>query len=1471
MQEDTHVFQGMKRDFHPIKQPKEFLWEAHNIRLTTRDDSTMLSITNELGTKKVLDMHGSLYIGHAVVGNWLVLFTKDTSDNHDSIWRVNLKNLDDLSDGEEYVPTIEQLVDSDQLHFDVKHPIQTFVDVESEFIQKVYWIDGINRPRVINITKAELLGLPVGDNRIYTDIPFDFVQDLQLNEKIIVERINTSNGIFPAGVIQYAFTYYYKYGQESNIFDTSELLYISHPNRGGSPEDNISTAFHIKIENVDTRFQYLRIYSIIKTSIDAEATVKRVTDIEINNSIIEYTDTGTTGDIVDNTQLLSIGGKDITAGCIAAKDGTMFLGNITYNRTSISDVINPTQEIAGDFDDEEFTTIKDSNGKKVEEVAKIRKVEFDNEVTQGYVYQNQLSKNTSTFKSGDTYRLGLQFQYKTGEWSQPIFIKDYVIPNRPTHHIDTNKFTLDLPIISRYLQKILKAKDTGDKTLNIKKLVDNGYKKVRPLIVRPENKDRTILAQGILCPTVYNIDSRFSNRPFSQSSWFLRPFYVNSQWDPQNSNINPTGMPVPFKHLEYLKSNDNRQSEIQNIQVTSGTPEAIEVYNRSTKTLNSDTTTIFGIDWATLTMHSPDIEFNTNTALIINNNEQLMMNIVGLVQFNYNYGDISIKTSTAPLSPGANDRARSIKDSTGVNSLASDIFYRDAIAKTSGEGADTKVSFYTGRWNWMTYLWHRSGSLNNDIVRPDGSTRSAVLKKKVVSNLKVSNFTHWISNLAQEDWNTVNFRLSGLQVFNSNEVSLLKIPDIGVDDLYDIYYGNVDYLSIKNLTDTSGSSKTDYDVRASLYSTDGHTKLVEPTKLGDFQDAIDKSSEGVRIKYKSTPHAVMALKYPDEENKDDIHTWCRRFIPEMQSDINKVQSIDYNDPRLFWIKDNRIPSKNIADNWDDEYRSYSPPAIEPRLFGLVTKPSYGYLYLAELYRTSVDNRYGGKTPEALQDNSWIVAGPSVRLPEEIGNTIIDYDKITIDWMWGDTWYQRYDCLKTYPFTEEDENQMVEIGSFMCETRVNIDGRYDRNRGLISNLDVSPSNFNLINPIYSQLNNFFTYRIYDEDYYKSTSYPSQIIWTNYKNPGAILDSWTNLHLSSSIDLDSTNGAVTAIQPWNEVLLGFQESAINQILFNSRVQIQASDGVPIEIANSQKVEGTRIYSDTIGCQDKFGLVPTPIGVYFIDNNSASIYKFDGSLHNLSAELGTLQWMRENRCDYSWTPLHPSTKGHNGIRLYYDPKYQDVYFTPGPDRGRALGGGGYGNDIRYSLCYSEQLGQFTSLMSYGGTIMFASDSNLYTITYVLNRESGAYDSAIWQNFVGEPNILFDKAVGFDFSFISNDNPTITKVFDTIDMRVDRYTNSELDGNKYTTRIQSGQPFNFIRVSNEYQDTDNIDFNSSNLRKKFRIWRANIPRNKGTRERIRNPWTKITLGVYQKTTDPNEADKSRVILHDLDVRYTV
>ena len=77
------------------------------------------------------------------------------------------------------------------------------------------------------------------------------------------------------------------------------------------------------------------------------------------------------------------------------------------------------------------------------------------------------------------------------------------------------------------------------------------------------------------------------------------------------------------------------------------------------------------------------------------------------------------------------------------------------------------------------------------------------------------------------------------------------------------------------------------------------------------------------------------------------------------------------------------------------------------------------------------------------------------------------------------------------------------------------------------------------------------------------------------------------------------------------------------------------------------------------------------------------------------------------------------------------------------------------------------------------------------------------------------------------------------------------------------------YIEVSNEYQ-SGRSDSNAKNTRRKFRVWRSFIPRNAGTRQRIRNPWAMITLGWEPNDTMPDK-DIKKTIIHDVTVKYTI
>ena len=115
---------------------------------------------------------------------------------------------------------------------------------------------------------------------------------------------------------------------------------------------------------------------------------------------------------------------------------------------------------------------------------------------------------------------GVQFQYKSGKWSEPVFICDK--ENGP---IEDNPHETVYPTIetgySRYIS--IPQATTYLNSSIVEKAVELGFVRVRGVVVFPTLSDSEVKCQGILCPTVYNIEDRYKNSPYAQSSWFSRP------------------------------------------------------------------------------------------------------------------------------------------------------------------------------------------------------------------------------------------------------------------------------------------------------------------------------------------------------------------------------------------------------------------------------------------------------------------------------------------------------------------------------------------------------------------------------------------------------------------------------------------------------------------------------------------------------------------------------------------------------------------------------------------------------------------------------------------------------------------------------------------------------------------------------------------------------------------------------------
>ena len=93
-----------------------------------------------------------------------------------------------------------------------------------------------------------------------------------------------------------------------------------------------------------------------------------------------------------------------------------------------------------------------------------------------------------------------------------------------------------------------------------------------------------------------------------------------------------------------MKSNRDRGAEIQNITTS---PSFVAANNMALQDNNDGYSDAFFVDQSVLTMHSPEVEFDS--ALHTIDNSKLKMRIVGLINFTASTGDIDIQTSSPTI------------------------------------------------------------------------------------------------------------------------------------------------------------------------------------------------------------------------------------------------------------------------------------------------------------------------------------------------------------------------------------------------------------------------------------------------------------------------------------------------------------------------------------------------------------------------------------------------------------------------------------------------------------------------------------------------------------------------------------------------------------------------------------------------------------------------------------------------------
>lgn len=1163
---------------------------------------------------------------------------------------------------------------------------------------------------------------------------------------------------------------------------------------------------------------------------------------------ISFIDNGSIGDIIDPTELLYLGGNTICPNTFEQKDGTLFIGNYTINNNDIS----------------EETAIKIRNllssklGFKYKATSIFYKGKNDY-----YNYKGQLGESdVAGFKYMEWYGVAIQFQNKNGRFSSPIYLgstRNY-FPSRIVDYnlseiVGVNRGELNLDINITELAKIV---DT------------NIWVKARLLIVNPTNNLKTVLCQGIISSTVFNYRDRYNNAPFTMSSWrmnslgkHLNPLFANSISWGEVQNIEIPKSPIIggssttriiikciMRSSHYrtivvsedntrvlydntsptiIKAKENLKKWNAHIDVTKIPDDSWknnaniiqEIKINDVNTIVNNFGECFAYDESLVTFNSPDIENQYN-----NINKKAKLRIIGILKSNPLFSNYLIQGSDLNDSSKGNVPTKNIKDFTSA------LLWRDMDSSWDNLGD------YDANKDWLfaTYLWHRETSYSDNGIEKknsNGNSRKVWSKpvKKIISNTRECTTSYLRDSLSYindiEEINKFNYYelpIDDIKVITTNKDVIYKLNS----NMGDSYTETLSYTSDTNKLFPTNNEYPIYGQQYYAYKEDSISDYITYDTIIVDGKAVT-SKDPVRIKYKETPHAIISFG-----SKNNSTIKLPRMSIKHKSEIDRVGE-DAVVRRLFWNTENNSYTKDfIWTKYINEYANYmNPTNIETNYFFYNANPSINdYYYLADLCVQDPDTspyELSNGNKDIISQYSFIPAGEAIEL---IGDTI------SLRGNHGDTYYQRWDCLKTFPYSTDDKNQYIDITSFFVESRINLDGRYDKQRGLKYNLGVLNTNFNLINKSYTQRNNFFNYRQIEDE--GVNNFPNQITISKTKVLGEDIDSWTNITLASVFDLDGDKGKLNAIRKINNDLYCFQDNGISRLLYNSRVQVNTSDGVPIEIANSAKLQDKQYLSDSIGCQNKWAIKSTSSGIYFIDNYNGGLYKLTSN---------GIESISNNKMKnyFSSLPIGEWSPNNITAKIDYDDITKDLYIITKDS----------------SLAYNEFLGEFTSFYSYNPLyIVNLQDKSLQLQTERIQDSALSEDiTNIWESYKGNYGSFYgsDKAEA-NVEFIANGDFDSDKVFETVEL-----TTSDIA--KINNWKADCYPFDTLEVSNEYQRGKN-EASSINVKKKFRTWRWQIPRNSKknedgiitNRDRIRNMWAKIKLS--KKYNSP-------LSIYDINVAY--
>jgi hypothetical protein len=372
---------GLDTDTSLLKISNDKYISSTNFRVIMDGENRSGAICNTEGNKILLRfikesrnssirLIGITILGMKELDKDLIVFTHDIVRNSTSILQIPKAHINSLSSVEEInVDNIKQpfiKLFRKNFGFSRYSRLRIVANKENELISKIYFTDGVQPLRVVNL-KDDKIGS-------YAVTQFEILPNVILNSPKFNQL---TSGSLKAGRVQYAYQLYNVNGSETTFSPTSNLIDITTSTdtsfdggivasfKGTEAGEVTNKGVTLSIENIDTRFEKIKIVRILHEAIDVPPSISVFFEVSVpGDGNLTITDTGNIvleEYTIEEFNELLINPKPKT---LEVKNNYLFLGNLQedtfdFNYDASARRYNLVEETYPKFTKNPFNNVKD--------------------------------------------------------------------------------------------------------------------------------------------------------------------------------------------------------------------------------------------------------------------------------------------------------------------------------------------------------------------------------------------------------------------------------------------------------------------------------------------------------------------------------------------------------------------------------------------------------------------------------------------------------------------------------------------------------------------------------------------------------------------------------------------------------------------------------------------------------------------------------------------------------------------------------------------------------------------------------------------------------------------------------------------------------------------------------------------------------------------------------------------------------